>query len=320
MAATIYDIARLTGYNAGTVSRALNNDPRVREKTREKIREVGNLLGYVPNLAAKSLITGKTRIIAVVTCSSCSAPMTALMMSLNEILIKHDYLLMSMIYNNKEQFKRCMERLRSGFCDGAILQSPVSGLVDSAEIENLLKLKYPVVCFDQWIPEVNLPVITNDAEKSIRCLIEELMKTGMEAAYLVPHGANTVSQWREDCAKRILEEKEIPYITNKEEISDFIKVHDVKNFMVYADSTKQFKQLETYFPKKEDLTITAGLFDPWNMLIPKYISRLVLCIQDFDLACEAAVHQLFQMIDGKEVPAETTLIPPKEIITPITHD
>ena len=41
MGATIYDIARLTGYNPGTVSRALNNDPRVKDKTREKICEVG---------------------------------------------------------------------------------------------------------------------------------------------------------------------------------------------------------------------------------------------------------------------------------------
>ena len=40
MGATIYDIARLTGYNPGTVSRALNNDPRVKDKTREKICEV----------------------------------------------------------------------------------------------------------------------------------------------------------------------------------------------------------------------------------------------------------------------------------------
>ena len=37
---TIKDIARLSGYSIGTISRVLNNHPDVSEETRKKVQEV----------------------------------------------------------------------------------------------------------------------------------------------------------------------------------------------------------------------------------------------------------------------------------------
>lgn len=52
---TIKDIAKLAGVTYVTVSRALNNEPGVSEKTRRKIMDIAEQLEYVPNLAAKRL-------------------------------------------------------------------------------------------------------------------------------------------------------------------------------------------------------------------------------------------------------------------------
>ena len=52
---TIKDIARICGVGIGTVSRAINNDPRVSEKTREKILWAVKEHHYVPNNSARNL-------------------------------------------------------------------------------------------------------------------------------------------------------------------------------------------------------------------------------------------------------------------------
>ena len=57
--ATIVDLAKEAGVTAGTVSRALANDPRVKQGTRERILEVAKRLNYRPNLSARSLVLGQ---------------------------------------------------------------------------------------------------------------------------------------------------------------------------------------------------------------------------------------------------------------------
>ena len=54
---TIKDIARLSGYGLGTVSRVLNNHPDVSKKARERILAVVHEQGFEPNANAKYLKT-----------------------------------------------------------------------------------------------------------------------------------------------------------------------------------------------------------------------------------------------------------------------
>ena len=53
--ATIQDIARISGYSIGTVSRVLNNRADVSKEARAKIEEVIKDLGYQPNSSARML-------------------------------------------------------------------------------------------------------------------------------------------------------------------------------------------------------------------------------------------------------------------------
>lgn len=59
MAATIRDIARLSGFGVGTVSRVLNGSPSVKEETRDQVLRVAKRLRYKPNKLAKMLVTGR---------------------------------------------------------------------------------------------------------------------------------------------------------------------------------------------------------------------------------------------------------------------
>lgn len=48
-AATINDIARLSGVSKKTVSRIINNSPLVRKDTRDKVEALMREVGYVPD-------------------------------------------------------------------------------------------------------------------------------------------------------------------------------------------------------------------------------------------------------------------------------
>lgn len=63
---TLQDVARAAGVNVSTVSDALKGTGRVSEATREKVRQIAAETHYVPNLAARALVTGRTGTIAVV--------------------------------------------------------------------------------------------------------------------------------------------------------------------------------------------------------------------------------------------------------------
>lgn len=54
---TSHDIAREAEVSHATVSRALRDDPRVLPKTGEAVRAAAQRLGYVPDAAARTLIT-----------------------------------------------------------------------------------------------------------------------------------------------------------------------------------------------------------------------------------------------------------------------
>ncbi len=67
MAATIKDIAKALQISTSTVSYALNGGPRrVPDEVKERVFEVAKQLGYRPNRIARSLVTRRTRTIAVV--------------------------------------------------------------------------------------------------------------------------------------------------------------------------------------------------------------------------------------------------------------
>ncbi len=65
---TLADVAAEVGLHPSTVSRALDPSKAsmVKEPTRQRILEAAERIGYRPNLAARSLMTGKTSTVAVI--------------------------------------------------------------------------------------------------------------------------------------------------------------------------------------------------------------------------------------------------------------
>jgi DNA-binding LacI/PurR family transcriptional regulator len=63
---TLDEVARVAGVSRATASRAINGGSRVSASARERVDEAVRSLGYVPNPAARSLVTRRTDSVAVI--------------------------------------------------------------------------------------------------------------------------------------------------------------------------------------------------------------------------------------------------------------
>src|SRR5579872_2987985 len=66
MPVTIKDVARESGVNISTVSRALNDEYGVHPRTREHVLAVASRLNYRPNRVARGLVTGRSNTLALI--------------------------------------------------------------------------------------------------------------------------------------------------------------------------------------------------------------------------------------------------------------
>ena len=72
----IYDVSERANVSIATVSRVINGNPNVSEKTRNRVLAVMEELGYTPNVFARSLGLGTMRTIGIM-CADSSDPWLA---------------------------------------------------------------------------------------------------------------------------------------------------------------------------------------------------------------------------------------------------
>ena len=67
---TLEAVAALAGVSRGTVSRVINDSPQVSPRAREAVQKAIDELGFVPNRAARTLVTQRTDSVALVVSES----------------------------------------------------------------------------------------------------------------------------------------------------------------------------------------------------------------------------------------------------------
>ena len=116
------EIAEDCGVNVSTVSRALNDDPRVKSDTRKKIHAAASRMGYTTNWAAQSLKGAKTNTIWLVIADLFN-PLTAQLATYcSHELAKAGFDLSVILYHNSQlRYEHLLRRLLFGITDGALI-------------------------------------------------------------------------------------------------------------------------------------------------------------------------------------------------------
>ncbi|HLT00348.1 MAG TPA: LacI family DNA-binding transcriptional regulator [Acholeplasma sp.] len=143
---TIKDVAKKAGVSISTASYALNNRPNVHPKTKERILEVAESLGYYPNAHARNLKTRKSRNIGVFIYGFSGPIFSDLLEGINLELQKKDY---NIIVSSG---KASSVLLRERGVDAAVI---FDSNIPDQEIIHYSK-NHPIVVLDRYLDGENI--------------------------------------------------------------------------------------------------------------------------------------------------------------------
>ena len=157
---TAQDVARVAGVSQSAVSRVYTPGASVSQKTMEKVKRAAKDLGYRPNIIARSLITGKSRIIGLVVAYLNNQFYPDALEKMSHALQARGYhVLVFMTSNNDEDLTQVFEEILDYQVDGIIAAS-VALTTDFAS--RCKQAGVPVVLFNRSQDVGALSSVTSD--------------------------------------------------------------------------------------------------------------------------------------------------------------
>ncbi|MCM8568419.1 LacI family transcriptional regulator [Gramella jeungdoensis] len=175
---TIYDISKKLNISAATVSRALNNNPKISEKTRELVVKTAREMNYKQNRLAQALKQGRTNNVGVIVPYINRSFFSSVIRGIEEELTPHGYHII--IGQSHEEVEIEAEQLN------ALLNTQIDGIFMSVSkttqktdhIKKVLEEQTPLVFFDRKIDIPSVSSVVLDDYKAGYIATEHLIKEG----------------------------------------------------------------------------------------------------------------------------------------------
>jgi LacI family transcriptional regulator len=160
--ATIYEVSKLAGVSLATVSRVINKNSRVSDKTRQKVEQAMKELGYRPNSIAQSLASNSTNSVGILVSELHGSFFGEMMAGIEaELRAAGKHVIITTGHSEEEKEKDGIEFLISRNCDAIILH--VEAVTDDYLI-NLSKGKIPVYLISRLVDDLKQSCISLDNE------------------------------------------------------------------------------------------------------------------------------------------------------------
>ncbi len=274
MATTIKDVAKEAGVGIGTVSRVINNEKAVGEKTRKKVIEAMKALNYSPNNMASQLRKNETRIIALLVPVVNHPFFAKLAYYVEDEADKFGYSVILVSSQQRvEKETEIIRRIKHKKVDGAVFVTHY--IHEEEDLKNC-----PIISIDRVLGE-NIPYVTSDNYDSTKKAIEYMIERGAKRVGYIgskPLVDSEVME-RERAYRDVMAEYNMPVrmvnevIQHGEEpavVEDFMKEYDnVDGVFVSGYTLSQvFYDAAMDMGKKipEDLQIVSydGVFKQWG--------------------------------------------------------
>lgn len=180
---TIEDIARLANVSKSTVSRALSNNPLIKQATRERIQAIAREQKYTINTPARNLSRQRSNTVAFVVCSYTTSHsamedlfgleiMGGISMGLNAL--GYDFLV---VHINPRETAWAQQYLDSGRVDGFILMTAER---KQSHIKALVELGAPFIIWGSSNAASSYSSVTGDDFSGGRLAAGHLIRSGRQ--------------------------------------------------------------------------------------------------------------------------------------------
>ncbi|MFC3560005.1 LacI family DNA-binding transcriptional regulator [Pedobacter jamesrossensis] len=236
----IKDIADELNISSTTVSFVINGKAKEKNISKAVAQKVLDLVaewGYQPNSLAKSLRTGKSKIIGFLVDDISEPFFSRIARLIDEKASEHGYkILFSSTRNNNEKAKELLQIFRDRHVDGYVIALP-EGL--ESEIEKLINTQVPVVLFDRYVPGIETDYVVTNNDESVFEATQHLVNNGYRNI-----GFITIETEQQQMLDRLAGFKRV------------IEANNLKNNVLkidYQNSENSIKQMKKFFEINQNL-------------------------------------------------------------------
>ena len=210
---TIYDIAKTLNISTSTVSRALNNHPKINSRTKEIVKQTAERLGYRPNFLAQHLRTKKSHSIGVIVPEIVHNFFSFVIDGIEDVAYKSGYRVL--ICKSDEKYEREVINAQ------ALISSKVDGIIVSlaAETQNfehlkaIMKQQVPLVLCDRVTYDLDCSkVVINDFESALHAVDFLVHKGYQRIAHIGGPAHLCISQERLRGYQAGLKKHKLPFV------------------------------------------------------------------------------------------------------------
>jgi LacI family transcriptional regulator len=327
---TIHHLANELKISASTVSRALNNNSRISEKTRQLVRQKAIDMGYRPNVLAANLRSKKTNTIGVVVpridryfFSSAISGIEdyAWTKGFNVIISQSNDLLV------KET--NCVQTLFNNRVDGLIISISMQTNVDK-HIRLFSDKNIPLIFFDRFCPTIECDRIVVDDYNSGYKITRHLIERGCKRiAHIAGPELLNIYRDRKDGYLKALNETGIPLIEGYLEITGLTKEEGKQAFarlmslpnppdgVFCGNDTTALSALE-YCRKNnlkvpEDVALIGFSDEPFSAVVTPSLSTVIQ--PGYQMGFQAAQKIIYRIENSNAIiPFEQIVLPTQLII------
>lgn len=245
---SIHDIARQLNVSATTVSFVLNgkaDEKRISGDVRKKVLDQVKLVGYQPNMVAKSLRTGRTNIIGMLVEDISDPFFASISRGVESIAYKDGYkIFFASTENDTEKTKALINVFRERRVDGYLI-APPPGIEN--DIRELMEDNVPVVLFDRYLPSVIASTVIVDNFSGSYQAVRHLEENGFSnIGFITLESDQTQMQARLDGYLKAVQEssrqpkvQKLPYkishdLTAEKLVQEFIQQHPELDAILFA--------------------------------------------------------------------------------------
>jgi LacI family transcriptional regulator len=209
---TIYDLARKLDLSIATISRALKDDPVVSKKTKKRIADLAQELGYRSNHFARNLRTRRTMTIGVIIPRINSYFMSAVIAGMENIANHEGYnLIISQSSESVDKERANAATFFNNRVDG-LLVSLAYDTTNLAHFEPFFSKKIPLIFFDRVAEHKDCTCILIDNQKAAYDATTHLISLGRRRIiHITAPSKRNVYTDRLKGYKEALADNHIPY-------------------------------------------------------------------------------------------------------------
>lgn len=172
--ATIADVAKRAGVSMMTVSRVINKNSHVSERTRASVLKAIEELSYRPNKVARGLATRRNQMIAYVVSNLANPFFAAVNMGIQNVSVERGYTVIVYDVTDAQRLEDCLDMLIERRIDGVVFHHLD---IRPAHVDRLLANGVKCVTIDNECDLENVTAVDSDdyqgARMATRFLIEQ---------------------------------------------------------------------------------------------------------------------------------------------------